>query len=500
MSQLRIGAILSYLNILITLIIGLVYTPVMIRLLGQSEYGLYALIGSIAAYFSILDLGLGNSIVRYIARNRIDKIEDFESKLIGTFLLLFSLVSILTIIIGSIVYFNIDTIFSNKMSITEIYKGKIMILILTVNFALSFPLSVFSSVLIAYEKFSVEKTMSILRILLAPIISLPFLFWGYGSVMLVLVTTLVNIATLIYVTIYAIKHLKIRIKFTVVDKQVLYEIFGYSFFIFLNIFIDQIFWKTDQIILGILTGTVTVAIYAIAMHFINIYMKFSTAISNLFLPRISMMIANNSSEKEISDVMIRYGRVQYLLIGLLLSGFIIFGEYFIIKWAGIDYQNAYYFILIIMIPLTVPLIQNIGITILQAKNQLKFRATLYLIIAIINIIITIPLAKYYGGFGTAIVTAFSLFIAHILIMNIYYQKRVGIDIIRFWKNIITLTIPNVLLTVVAYFIIQLIQTDSLIEWLLSVFVFTLLYLGVLWITAMNKYEKQLVFSIVDRFR
>src|SRR5690625_3743803 len=162
------GAILSYLSIFITILIALLYTPIMIRLLGQSEYGLYALIGSIAAYFSILDLGLGNSIVRYVSRNRIKKVEGFESKLLGTFLLLFSIVSILTIIIGIIVYYNIEIIFTNQMSAVEIYKGKIMILILIINFALSFPLSVFSSILVAYEKFSVEKTMSILRVLLGP--------------------------------------------------------------------------------------------------------------------------------------------------------------------------------------------------------------------------------------------------------------------------------------------------------------------------------------------
>lgn len=500
MSQLRIGAILSYVNILVTLIIGLVYTPVMIRLLGQSEYGLYALIGSIAAYFSVLDLGLGNSIVRYISRNRVNKKKELESKLIGTFLLLFSFISIVTLVVGIFVYINLDSIFSNNLTIDELNKGKFMILILTVNFALSFPLSVFSSILVAYERFSVEKSVAILRILLAPMISLPFLMLGYGSIMLVLITTIVNISTLFYVMIYAIKKLKIRIKLNFVDKQVLYEIFGYSFFIFLNIIIDQLFWKTDQIILGVVSGTIIVAVYAIAMHFITIYMKFSTAISNLFLPKLSMMIAKNASDKEISDVMIKYGRVQYILIGLIMSGFIIFGDFFIDKWAGEDYSSAYYFVLIIMIPLTIPLIQNIGVAILQAKNQLKFRAILYFIIAVLNIVISIPLAKIYGGFGTAFVTAFTLSMAHILIMNIYYKKRVGIDILKFWKNIIQLTIPNVGITLISYYLISRIDISSVLEWTVYVVLFSLIYIVTLWFTVMNQYEKSLMLSIIDRFR
>ncbi|HLQ83283.1 MAG TPA: oligosaccharide flippase family protein, partial [Pseudogracilibacillus sp.] len=480
--------------------IGLVYTPVMIRFLGQSEYGLYALIGSIAAYFSVLDLGLGNSIVRYLSRNRVDKREELESKLIGTFLFLFSFVSVITIITGLLITFNLDNIFSSTLSSEEIYKGKIMVLILTANFALSFPLSVFSSILVAYERFSVEKSVAILRILLAPLISLPFLMMGYGSIMLVLITTIVNISTLLYVMIYAIRKLKISIRLTFVDKQVLLEIFGYSFFIFLNIIIDQLFWKTDQVILGVVSGTITVAVYAIAMHFINIYKKFSTAISNLFLPKLSMMVANEATDKEISDVMIRYGRVQYILIGLILSGFIIFGDFFIVKWAGEDYYFAYYFVLIIMIPLTVPLIQNIGIAILQAKNQIKFRAILYLIIAIINIIVSIPLAKIYGGFGTAFITAITMIIGHIIIMNIYYQKRVGINIVKFWKNIMQLTVPNVIITTITYYILTFIDISSIIEWLSYVLLFSLLYLLTLWFTAMNQYEKRLITSIFDKIK
>lgn len=67
-NELKAGAFLSYLSIFVTIVIALLYTPIMLRLLGQSEYGLYSLIGAVVGYLSILDLGLGNAMVRYNAK------------------------------------------------------------------------------------------------------------------------------------------------------------------------------------------------------------------------------------------------------------------------------------------------------------------------------------------------------------------------------------------------------------------------------------------------
>ena len=86
MNQRRWGAILSYVNIVATVVVGLLYTPIMLRLLGQSEYGLYSLIGSVVGYLSVLDMGLGNTIVRYTAKNRVDGTEQKEAELNGLFL------------------------------------------------------------------------------------------------------------------------------------------------------------------------------------------------------------------------------------------------------------------------------------------------------------------------------------------------------------------------------------------------------------------------------
>ncbi|WP_010648177.1 oligosaccharide flippase family protein [Oceanobacillus massiliensis] len=499
MSQMKAGAILSYLSLFVTGIIALVYTPILIRLIGQNEYGLYALIGSMAAYFSIMDLGLGNTIIRYIARNKAIGTKKIESELNGFFLKIYAYIGLLAAIVGIIVWLNIEVIFGNSLTTTELEKAKLMIIILIFNFALSFPLSIFSSILQAYERFVFVKMVAIFRALLIPIVTIPFLLLEHGAVTMLVITTVVNISVLIYSGWVALTKLDIHFSFGKFEREFIKEIFGFSFFIFLNVIVDLIYWNTDQFILGITSGTDIVAVYAIAMQFIMMYKMFSTSISNLFLPKTSKLVANNASDLELSKLMVKYGRIQYLILIFILSGFSVFGYQFIITWAGESYKTAYFIVLIIMFPLTIPLSQNFGIAVLQAKNIQGFRAITYLIIAIINIIISIPLAINYGGIGIAIATTLSLIIGHIILMNIYYHTKIKINMILYWKNILQITIAVIILTTIVFGIDRFFFDSShIIILLIRIVIFTLVFLAVSWIFVLNDYEKNLFKSIIKK--
>lgn len=62
------GVTLSYLTTFVSLGVSLLLTPIIIRLLGQSDYGLYESIGSFVNYLAVLDLGFGAVVTRYTAK------------------------------------------------------------------------------------------------------------------------------------------------------------------------------------------------------------------------------------------------------------------------------------------------------------------------------------------------------------------------------------------------------------------------------------------------
>src|SRR5690606_20228247 len=139
MSQIKKGALLTYLKIGVTNIVGLILTPYIIRTLGDSEYGLYILVGSIIAYLGLMNLGINNATVRYVAKYKALKDKESEGIFLSTTMWLYLIISILIIFIGIGIYFNLDSIFAKSLSPNEISKVKIMFVILVFNMAVALP-------------------------------------------------------------------------------------------------------------------------------------------------------------------------------------------------------------------------------------------------------------------------------------------------------------------------------------------------------------------------
>ena len=475
------------------MVIGLLYTPYMLRMLGQAEYGLYSLAASIIAYLTVLDLGFGNAIIRYTAKFRAEGKIDEQKYMFGMFLVLYIGIGIIAVIAGAVLSLNVESIFSAKMTEYEVDRTRIMLWLMTFNLAFTFPMSIWGSIMTAYERFTFPRIVSIVRSVLNPLVMVALLAIGYKALAMVIVTTIFNVVTLLINYWYCKNKLKIEVRYGKFDFKFLKEVSVYSFWIFLNAIMDKIYWSTGQFVLGIYRGTVAIAIYAVAIHLQNMFMMFSTAITGVFLPKVTAMVAKGDNEKDISDLFIRTGRIQYILLSLILTGFIIFGRSFINLWAGEGYQEAYLYALMFFIPLTVPLIQNMGIIILQARNQMKFRSLLYIVIAVVSLVSSFPLAKYYGGMGCAISTAGALVLGQIIIMNIYYQRKQHINIIRFWKEISNMSlVPIAFISIYLVFQAEIdIYTTSFMNFTIGIVAFLSLYVPLFWKLSMNRSEKEL---------
>ena len=378
MNQLKAGAALNYTVIVLDILVGLLYTPFLLRILGQSDYGIYSLVASVISYLTILDLGFGNAIIRYTAKFRAEgKIRE-QYELFGMFLILYTIIGLISMALGYVLYTHVDAWFGHTMTMEEMEKTRTMLLLLIFNLSFTFPMSVFGAIIQAYERFVFPKVVNILRILLNTGIMILLLELGYRVVAMVVLQTIFNFLTLICNFYYCRYKLRIKIWFHNFQWGFLKEVATYSFWIFLGVILDRIYWNTGQFVLAVYVNTATVAVFAIAVQLCIMYMSFSTSISGVFLPKVTGMVACNDNREEISSLFIRTGRIQYIVMALVLSGFIVFGHDFIRLWAGNGYEDAYTIALLFFIVLTIPMIQNLGTTILQARNQMKFRALVYL--------------------------------------------------------------------------------------------------------------------------
>lgn len=498
MNQIKAGAILNYVIIGLNTLVGLAYTPYMLRSLGQNEYGLYSLVASIIAYLTILDFGFGNAIVRYTAKFRAEGKKQEQWEMFGMFLIVYSIIGLIAFCGGFALYFNVDALFDRTMTASDLSQARTMMLLLTFNLAFTFPLSIFGSIISAYENFVFQRVINILRIILSTGVLVLVLAIGYKAVALVVVQTLFNLLTLVINLFYCKKKLKIHIIFGKFDFLFIKEISIYSFWIFLNAIMDKIYWGTGQFVLGSISGTVAVAIFSVAILLEQMYMTFSTAISSVLLPKITAMVAHSKSNKEISDLFISTGRLQCLVMIFVLCGFIVFGQQFINNWAGPGYSDSYVITLIFFGSLFIPLIQNTGITILQARNQMKFRSLLYLAISLVSLAFQIIWARSYGVVGCAVAIGLALLIGQGLIMNIYYQKKQEIDIAKFWREIGKMLFAPAIFTIISLVLSSYFNYQNTLVLILGIIIFSILFIPLLWKFSMNEYERQLLMSPLQR--
>lgn len=496
-NQLKTGALISYLNLIIGNIIPFIYTPIMLRLLGQAEYGLYGIAQSIMGYIGLLNFGIGGTIVRYLSKYRAEGDKAQEERVAGLFIKIYAVICCLILAAGFLFAGNIQ-VYSRSLTGSEVDTLRVLVILMTINTAVFLPFSVFSSVVLAHERYIFNKLVGMLSGIAAPLLNLALLYCGFGSVGLVVSATILNFATYGIYTVYAIQKLQIRPSFQKTESGLLREILKFSSFVFLASMVDILYWSTDKLIIGWAIGSVATAVYNIGASFNTYVTSLSTAISGLLVPRLTEMVVKDAPKEQFTEIFIKVGRLQFIIISFIISAFVAFGRQFIALWAGAGYEDSYYVALLTMIPVTIPLIQNTGLNILYALNKHKFRSMVYACIAILNVGLTFWWVEVYGIIGAAMATCIAYVLGNILIINWYYYKRIDLDIPLFWKNILKMCPVMVVMGTAWWFLLNALSVNSWLIFFLLATVYTAIYFLLAYRFMMNQYERDIIMVPVKK--
>lgn len=503
-NQRKAGTILSYVYLFLSNTISLFYTPIYLGMLGQSEYGLISTAGSLTSYLSLLSMGVGGAYIRFNAQDRASGDKEREYKTNGMFQTIYFAISGVTIIVGAILIFLSSYIFQANYSERELFEIKLIMICTVVQFVVTFCFNTTAMALQAYERFFFVRMCLLIACMVQPCINLLVLYLGGRAVAISVISLVVSFFTYLCYYVFAKKAIGLKFRYGYFDKDLFKSIFIFSGFLFLNSITDQITFTTDNLVLGVVSGSVAVAIYSVGSSFKGYFMSFSTGISGVFAPQVNKLIAEKHNMRELNDLFIKVGRVQFYVVFLILTGYIFFGKQFITLWVSNDYEDAYLIGLFLMLAVFVPCFQNVGLEIQKAKNMHKARSIVYFLIAILNVIITIPLSIYFGGKGAAFATLVCMFFGAVIFMNIYNYKKVGIDIPGFWKSIAKILPGMILPIITGILIMNFISIDSYLTLLWAVLIYCVVYFISGWFLSMNRYEKDLfkkpIGSIIRKFK
>ena len=274
----------------------------------------------------------------------------------------------------------------------------------------------------------------------------------------------------------------------------------FSFAIFLQAVINQVNQNLDSVILGALTTTAVVTMYSLALTLFNSFNSLSSVIGSVFVPKATKMYVDKADWEEMTDLVIRPGRIQFMAGSLIISGFTLFGREFFRYWVGDKYGGAYAVTLVLMIPALIPVVQNVTNAILDAMLKRLGRSVILTIMAAINVGISVFLVKRMGYMGAAIGTAFSFVVGNGIFMNIYLFKVTGLNLKRMYREILSsIVFVSAGLTVLFYYpATRFFVNTGFVSFGLRVLIYTAVYFAAMYLICMRQYEKELVINPIKK--
>lgn len=502
----KIGAIMSFVALLLETCTAMLFTPFLIRSLGQSEYGVYSLVFAITSYLALLDMGMGNATVRYISKYRALGLKDEERKFLGVTTIFYTIIAILATIIGVVIVVLFDKIFATGLSSQEIELAKQLLLLTTGNIVITMVTAPYQNTMLAYEQHLVLKGTTIFSVIVRVSVGFVLLGLGYKSLSIVIVMVSMNFISRIVSVIYVLIKNKLKPCFRNIKFNQIKDILSYSIIILLQMIATQINQMADNILIGIIVPSATsvLAVYAIGAQINQYAQSFGGALNGVTMPGVVKIVENShGTQKEqiesIQSEMTRVGRLNLMFVGLIWCVFVVCGEQFIILWAGSINREAYYVAIMLMLPQVIILTQAIGSQFLWAKNKHKIQAVLKFSIVLINVVLTILLIHWNALYGAVIGTVISLLLGDVLVMQIVFKKELGLKLFKYYYDLIKGILPSFVIAMIIGFIFKLIPLSGWVQFILNCLIMVAIYAICMLLFGLNKYEKTLLKNIKNKF-
>lgn len=484
--QIRLGAILSYLSIAINIIAGILYTPWMINSVGRENYGLYTLAMSVIGLF-LFDFGLSAAVTRFIAKYISEGRQDKANQCLGLVYRLYIGLDALLLLVLIVLFVFIPQIYK-ELTPSEIEHFKVVYAIAACYSILSFPFIPINGILTAHEKFVQLKLCDVSHKVIMVVLMSICLLLGYGLYALVLVNAIAGIS-MILLKVWCIKHYTDQqIAWGYRNKAEIKELAGYSGWVTVASLAQRCIFNIAPSILGALSGSTAIAILGIAITLEGYTYTFANALNGMFLPKVSRIVA---SEGDVLPLMIKVGRIQILVISLIVGGFICLGRSFIGLWVGEQFSQSYICAVLIIAPSFFQLPQEIGMQAIIANNKVKQQAVVYCFMAALNLAGAALLSPKYGAIGLSI-SICGAYLLRTVSLDYIFTKYLGINIWKFFHATFIKMAPALMLSLLAGMGFSwLITTDGWLGFFYKGICFVFSYMLIMWFGSLNSYEKSI---------
>jgi O-antigen/teichoic acid export membrane protein len=407
-----------YLHLTLVTLSMFVLTPFILRNVGQSAYGLWAIFGSMSGYFMLFSGGMNTAVAKYTAEYAATDQKEKLSQIVSTVLVSFILIDV--IIIGFCI---ISMPFVHRLiSIPEGlgFDARVVFLLMGLNVSVMIVSGVFANILYGHQRVDIWKSFSIVQVTVNALLVLLLLKLGFRVIGVASAALISNLLIMmLYILFIRRRSYGITFSLSSVSISVLKEIAPYSIRNFLLGLTCQILYFTDFLVIGIYMGADKVAPYEIAYKFCFYATYAFSVISTTIMPRFTTLFALGDLAS-LRKMYIKTTKITMLIVMPIVIFLIFWGRSFITLWVGGENFVGTDVFLVLVFMNIIHAIGTPGIALLQGIGRNKEVTYSECVNACLNLFLSVVLIKQIGLLGVALGTL----LAHMLTSSWVLQKVV----------------------------------------------------------------------------
>lgn len=484
------NAFSNYANMIISMVIAFVMSPVLVHKLGDVSYGIWALVMSVTGYFSLLDLGMNRAIVRFVSMYEAKGEKEELNYFFNTTLILYSflglVIILLTLIVATLLGYFVD--FGGQD-----FLARLVILVMGIDFAFTFPFGVMYAVLIARQEHTIANRINIVNTVLRNLVLYAALIY-YPTLICVMV---------VYITFNMTKNFRIyrqvrrSCPYIVYNRQYfdrsrIGHIFNYSIHSFVVSVSSRVINFTDEIVVATFLKVSDVTFYSIATNLVTYFEKLVWAGASVFVPYISQLDARGEQERVIKSFYC--GSKYTLLFSLYIFACIyLLGGDFVGIWMGKRYGEVVKpLLLVLSVAKVISLSQSMSVARFFGTSRHQLLSKLNMVEAICNLVLSITLVRLYGMIGVAYGTLIPAVICNGILLPIVTFKEFKVPGFTFFLKSILGPLIVFAVTVVAMQQYK-VHIDSYLSLVLSSVIITVIFSLLSLFVVVNSEERSYLF-------
>jgi O-antigen/teichoic acid export membrane protein len=421
----------NWLGAAVTVAVGFLLSPFILHRLGDEAFGLWVLIFSITGYYGIFDFGIRSSIVKYLAEFEVTGAREQLARVVNVSILSYGCVALALLAVTGVCSLYVDSLFHVPAGFLR--SARLLVLVAGSAVAAGFPLSVFAGILEGRQEFPFINLTQVVATLLRALLIVLALAHGLGLVTIVAITVLLPVLSYVAYALRVMRVMPLPFGARYVDRATFRRIVHYSSSSFVSQLAFRLRFQSDALIIGAMLSASAITYFSIGSKLLNYSFIPLAGLGQIFTPLSSRLDAAGDRVR-LHKLFVEGNRACALVVFPVSAFLLVLGKSLINVWVGSRYESSYVILVILLIPSILSDIQAGSRQILYGLGRHRALAIVNVVEAVVNVVLSIALIRYWGIVGDALGTAIPLGCSAIFFLPLYLCRLLGMRLTDFLKG------------------------------------------------------------------